>query len=441
MLSMTGYGRGQAALGSATYVVELRAVNHRYLDLRVRTDPELAGESRARTRAQAHHSRAHRRLGAARRQLGGALLIDRSRARAVFAELRALRDELAPYEPLPLTLLSSLPTLFSETGAPSSELRLAAAEHAVRAACDDLNQMRAAEGLALQRDLDQRGPTHCRAIRSLATADQSALIRAKLLTCIHVTGRDDRCPLDPAGWAGGARGRSRRCVRGTTRMRSHLAQVRALWRARRSRSAASSVSAAGTGARSNTIGSRSPRCVPPRTAQVRPPNGARAGAERAVSVDFPVDDLLLLIISSPSGRKTRWLDLLTYFPAPPFHTTALGRTSATAGLPLVDRARFDDCCGAFIEWAEVHSNPRHPLAEIERARSERRQGVARSTSTTRARDSRGLPDAVRLRPAPVDGRAQRRLRGRASDDRRRSNGGSTMRAPRSNITGCSTTWS
>ena len=44
MLSMTGYGRGHALLGRGSFVVEIRSVNHRFLDLRVRLDSELATE-------------------------------------------------------------------------------------------------------------------------------------------------------------------------------------------------------------------------------------------------------------------------------------------------------------------------------------------------------------------------------------------------------------
>jgi uncharacterized protein (TIGR00255 family) len=235
MLSMTGYGRGQAALGSATYVVELRAVNHRYLDLRVRTDPELAGESHA-LEAHVRKLAVRGRIDVSARlegKLGGALTIDRSRARTAFAELRALRDELAPDEPLPLTLLSGLPALFSETGAPSPELRLAAAQQAVQSACDDLYKMRAIEGLALQRDLDRRAAHALDEVEqiALATAGQSALIRAKLLTRIHklLEGTTD-VPLDPGRLELEVALAADRAdvTEELTRMRSHLAQLRAL---------------------------------------------------------------------------------------------------------------------------------------------------------------------------------------------------------------------
>lgn len=186
---MTGYGRGQAALGTAAYVVELRAVNHRFLDLRVRSDPELAGE----TYVLETHVRklcVRGRIDVTARLEGkptASFAIDRERARAAFAELRALRDELAPDEPLPLTLLSGLPALFGESRGPSAELRLSAAERAVQAACAELQRMRAVEGEALRDDLDRRSARALELVEQIAetTADQTAQIRAKLMARVH----------------------------------------------------------------------------------------------------------------------------------------------------------------------------------------------------------------------------------------------------------------
>jgi guanylate kinase len=141
-----------------------------------------------------------------------------------------------------------------------------------------------------------------------------------------------------------------------------------------------------------------------------------------------VDDLLLLIISSPSGagKTTLTLDLLTYFPDFTFsvsHTTRRPRANERDGKDyhFVDRARFDELIrqGAFIEWAEVHSNLYGTtLAEIERARSERRQGVVFDVDYQGARQIRAVcPDAVSVYVLPPSmEELRRRLRGRASDD-------------------------
>jgi guanylate kinase len=92
-----------------------------------------------------------------------------------------------------------------------------------------------------------------------------------------------------------------------------------------------------------------------------------------------VDDLLLLIISSPSGagKTTLTRDLLAYFPDLTFsvsHTTRKPRANEEDGKDyhFIDRVRFEQLVAndAFIEWAEVHGNfYGTSVAEIDRARA------------------------------------------------------------------------
>ncbi|HET6335862.1 MAG TPA: guanylate kinase [Polyangiales bacterium] len=141
-----------------------------------------------------------------------------------------------------------------------------------------------------------------------------------------------------------------------------------------------------------------------------------------------VDDLLLLIISSPSGagKTTLTRDLLEYFGDFTFsvsHTTRKPRANErdSKDYYFVDRARFEDLVrqDAFIEWAEVHGNLYGTsVAEIERARSEDRRGIVFDVDYQGARQIRAVcPDAVSVfvLPPSMD-ELRRRLRGRASDD-------------------------
>jgi uncharacterized protein (TIGR00255 family) len=235
MLSMTGYGRGHASLGRASFVVEIRAVNHRYLDLRVRTDSELSSETYVLEAYVRKHAVRGRIDVSARLEgtLASDIVLDRSRARAAFAELCALRDELAPHEPVPLALLSGVPALFSEAGAPSGELRLTAAEQAVQAACDDLLRMRRTEGAALAADLDRRAEGLLERVARLeaAAAAQSAQLRDKLLARLRklLDGVSD-IPLDPGRLELEVALLADRAdvSEELTRLRSHLSQLREL---------------------------------------------------------------------------------------------------------------------------------------------------------------------------------------------------------------------
>ena len=158
MLSMTGYGHGESPLGKGTLSVELRAVNHRHLDTRVRLPSGLADHTSA--VEEVLRKRARRgRIEASVHVEGAAVglpTLDVAAARAAFEDLGRLRDELRPEEVVPLSLLSSVPDLFKMNGGPGKEEVRAALRYATEAACLALDEMRAREGSALADDLRHR---------------------------------------------------------------------------------------------------------------------------------------------------------------------------------------------------------------------------------------------------------------------------------------------
>src|SRR5438128_1920464 len=100
-LSMTGFGAADGKLAEGTVHIELRAVNHRHLDVRLRMPAELgefAGLVEETIRAHAVRGRIEgvMRWDAPAAPSGG---LDTKRATAVYRQLCALRDELAPGEP------------------------------------------------------------------------------------------------------------------------------------------------------------------------------------------------------------------------------------------------------------------------------------------------------------------------------------------------------
>jgi uncharacterized protein (TIGR00255 family) len=158
MRSMTGFGAGEAAMHGGKITVEIRAVNHRYLDVRTRVPREGADlqsllEHLARTKLARGRFDVTLRLGG---NLAAAAVLDRDRAKAVFSELQALRDELAPGQDVPFWMIAQVPEVFVSP--------LTREEHAVRAALTTafdravsaLDEMRAAEGESLARDLATR---------------------------------------------------------------------------------------------------------------------------------------------------------------------------------------------------------------------------------------------------------------------------------------------
>jgi uncharacterized protein (TIGR00255 family) len=183
MRSMTGFGVGEAPLAAVgktaptgKLTVEIRAVNHRYLDVRVRAPnqlPDLASAVEAIARERLSRGRFDvtvRLEGAAL----GAVTLHQERARSVFAALVALRDELAPGVDVPLSLLAAVPDLFVPTIEQAGDEVRAALSHAFDAALESLDAMRLREGLNLGDDIVRRLVT----VRKLA---QSVNERAPLV--------------------------------------------------------------------------------------------------------------------------------------------------------------------------------------------------------------------------------------------------------------------
>jgi len=167
MRSMTGFGIGEALLSGSNDAptpsggklsVEIRAVNHRYLDVRVRAPNQLpdlatAVETLARERlTRGRFDVTVRVEGAAL----GAVTINKERARSVFAALSTLRDELAPGTEVPLTLLGAVPDLFVPFIEQAGDAVRAAVSTAFDSALEALDAMRVREGLALSDDIVRR---------------------------------------------------------------------------------------------------------------------------------------------------------------------------------------------------------------------------------------------------------------------------------------------
>lgn len=232
--SMTGHGVGEAELGSGRVILEIRAVNHRYLDVRVRLPLELSEHAGA---VEEHVRRSLKRgrvevVGRLEGDIAGPPVLDKARARAAFTQLCELRDELRPEEPVPLSVLFSMPDLFVSRPVADHEAARDALFTASDAACDGVWTMRAREGEALAVDL---------------RANLDAI--AEAVSLVHV-----RAPEVVEGYRERLRGRIERLLSGSerdldpgrlehevalfadradvaeevTRLRSHTDQVRSL---------------------------------------------------------------------------------------------------------------------------------------------------------------------------------------------------------------------
>jgi uncharacterized protein (TIGR00255 family) len=158
MRSMTGFGMGEASLGDGRVNVEVRSLNHRFLELRVRLPPELA-EQTFFVEQLCRRALERGRYDVSVRVDGRALPpveIDFERVRRSYATLQRLRDELAPGSDLPFSVIASQPELIVGPVNPDPGPLRDALEKSLTRALDNLALMRSAEGTALAIELAQR---------------------------------------------------------------------------------------------------------------------------------------------------------------------------------------------------------------------------------------------------------------------------------------------
>lgn len=235
--SMTGMGVGECTLADGVLRVELRALNHRHLDVRVRADPPLSDavsvvEDEVRARCGRGRIEAHARWEA---RTSAPQAFDRSRARAVYEALCELRDELAPGQEVPIAALAGVPALFTGALRFDGAVLASAAREATQRAADDLASMRATEGGVLVHDLLRRVATLCahavfiEARRPLLVELARTRLRKRIETLLE--GSD--VLLDPArlvqevAWFADKSD----VTEELTRLRSHTGQFEALSRA------------------------------------------------------------------------------------------------------------------------------------------------------------------------------------------------------------------
>src|SRR5688572_22588769 len=158
MRSMTGYGSAEAPLGGGTLMLELRTLNHRFVDVRVRLPTELADQ--ASFLEQLVREKLDRGRIDVMVRLGGAALpparFSTERARTLHAALSALRDEVSPGSEVPLSTLASFADLLLEPAVTEVEAVQRALSQALHLAHERLLTMRQTEGTALSRDLATR---------------------------------------------------------------------------------------------------------------------------------------------------------------------------------------------------------------------------------------------------------------------------------------------
>lgn len=159
--SMTGYGRAVASAGDRTATVEVRSVNHRFLDLSVRLPRSLAGlEDRVRSTVQERIQRGRVEIFVTVEDHAPGdrrVKIDRGLLLALRAALEEARDVLGTSEPIQLAHVLGFPDVL-QVEEPAADLDgwWAVVRPALVEALHGVAAMRAREGQALAADIVAR---------------------------------------------------------------------------------------------------------------------------------------------------------------------------------------------------------------------------------------------------------------------------------------------
>jgi len=181
MRSMTGYGRGEVAWHQGRLILEVRSLNHRFVDVRVRLPGELVEHSFLLEQAT------RERVGRGRYDVSvrfeskaeAPVSINLPGARAAYQSLCSLRDQIAPDAEVPLSMLTAFPALFTASGAPdASEKTAQALTGALDLALENLNGMRRTEGETLAHDFSEKLDAALRVCNSIAAQSSDAVVRA-----------------------------------------------------------------------------------------------------------------------------------------------------------------------------------------------------------------------------------------------------------------------
>lgn len=162
IVSMTGFGRGEAAAGGVKIVAELSTVNRKQFDCNFSMPRELASlESKLHALVHAQVTRGYVKglvsVTASGPEAGVSALLNLPQVEAQVGALRAAAAKLGLADDLTASSLLRLPDVLRPKVLPDDPLDVwPLIERATQAALASLSEMRRREGLALEKDLRKR---------------------------------------------------------------------------------------------------------------------------------------------------------------------------------------------------------------------------------------------------------------------------------------------
>jgi len=160
LISMTGFGQGEAASAHSTVTVEVRSVNHRFLDIAFKLPRSLQNREpdiKEIVRSKIARGRVSITISAESSSTGRGVKINESVLEQYLLQLRAFASRHGLDERVSLDALVALPEVVTTKETEPGEDELwPLVEKSLNAALDLCNRMRIEEGKALEKDLVDR---------------------------------------------------------------------------------------------------------------------------------------------------------------------------------------------------------------------------------------------------------------------------------------------
>jgi uncharacterized protein (TIGR00255 family) len=232
--SMTGFGAGRRAAGGEELAVEVRAVNHKFCEVKARLPRELAALEPAVVRlVKDRLARGGIEVSLRRTGPGGSMAprVDVALAEAYARAYAEVKARLGLHDPIRLRdLVAAEGVIRLDERETDLEAARVATEQALGVALDALVEMRRREGEALAADLEARLATVEGLVAQVEALAPQAVEHHRVRLAERVRELTQGVPLDPSRLAQEVALLADRSdvAEEVTRLRSHLAQARLL---------------------------------------------------------------------------------------------------------------------------------------------------------------------------------------------------------------------
>lgn len=182
ILSMTGYGRSQVALGDVFYTVEIKALNSKTTDIRCKIPSNFAEREmqiRKLITDEIVRGRIEFNIFVGDEGTADDYTINTALLMKYFQQLKGLQNQIQISDSDIFTAIMRIPSVTQTTAFPLSDDDFVLVENAIREAISALSRFRKAEGDQLAADLRSRVKGICDRIETIGPLEEGRILKIR----------------------------------------------------------------------------------------------------------------------------------------------------------------------------------------------------------------------------------------------------------------------